>query len=308
MFGGRVGDGHPPVVGRAIGVAGRAGREAVAHPAGDGAELVVAERRGLHEPGQGLDQVHVHQLAARAVDVTVVEGDHHRVGRGQGRHAVGQHERGKRGRAVGLPGQVGEAAHGLGQGPEAGTVALRATPPVPGHVQHHHVGVHGVHRVVVDAPALEGAGAVAHDEDVALVEQLVEQVLALVLAQVQGHAALVAADALPDQADAVSAIAPGAHRVAGTGLFHLDDLGSELTEGGADHRPRGQGGELDDPDPTERRRSAVNHGRPPRGGPHPGGHEAWRPCSGHGRGPAAAARARPFGSCPRTRRACGWRR
>ena len=206
-----------------------------------------------------------------AVHVAVVQRHHHRVGGGQRGDAVGEHERRQRRRPVGLADDVGEAAHRLGQRAVAGPVALGPAPAVAGDVQHHDVRVAGVHRLVVDAPALEGARPVADDQHVADGEQLVEQLLALGLAQVERDAALVAADALPHEADAVAAVAPRAHRVAGAGLLDLDDLGAELAERGAHHRarrraspPRRPAARAADRRPavSARRRSGTGRSRP----------------------------------------------
>ena len=79
-----------------------------------------------------------------------------------------------------------------------------------------------------------------------------EEILALRLTQVEGDAALVAADALPCEADAVAAVAPRAHRVTRTRGLDLDDLSAELGEDGTGKRARRKRGRLDDPDPSER--------------------------------------------------------
>ncbi len=213
-----------------------------------GAQLVVGQGGGLDEAGQRLDEVDVDQLAAAAVHVAVVEGHHHGVGGRQGGHTVGQHER-RQGRwPVGLAGQVGEAAHGLGQGAEAGAVALRSAPAVPAHVEHHQLRMALVHRLVVDPPAGHGARPVVDDQHVAHLEQPVEEVLPVGLTEIEGHAALVAAHALPHQADLALAVAPGAQGVADPGLLDLDDVGAELAHGRGHQRTGGQGGRVHHPD------------------------------------------------------------
>src|SRR5919106_1025909 len=211
----RAGDRQPVVVGGAVSVAGRAGVEAVVRPVRDDPELGEGERLRLDQAGPGLDQVDVDELPAAAVDVAVVEGHDHRVGSGEGGDPVGQHERRQCGRPVGLSGHVGEPAHRLGQRPVAGPVALGPAPAVAADVEHHDAGMGPVDRLVVDAPSRQGARAVGDDEDVADVEQPVEQLLPLRLAEVERDAALVAAHALPGEADAVAAVAPRAHRIAG---------------------------------------------------------------------------------------------
>ena len=205
---------------------------------------------GLDEAGQRLDEVDVDQLPAAAVHVAVVEGHHHGVGRRQGGHPVGQHERGQGRRPVGLTGQVGEPAHGLGQGAEARAVALGPTPPVAAHVEHDESRVALVHRLVVDAPAGQRTGPVVDDEHVAHVEETVEELLTLGAAEIQGDAALVAAHALPHQPDLVLAVAPGAQGIAGPGLFHLDDVGAELAHGRGHQRAGGQCRRVHHPHPV----------------------------------------------------------
>ena len=83
-------------------------------------------------------------------------------------------------------------------------------------------------------------------------------VLALGLAEVEGDAALVPAHALPHEADAVLAVAPGAQGIADAGLFDLDDLGAELAQGGGHHRAGDQRRRVDDPQPVQRAR-CVSH-------------------------------------------------
>src|SRR5204862_8071945 len=127
--------------------------------------------------------------------------------------------------------------HRLGQGAIAGKVALRAASTVPADVEHHDVGMGRVHGVVVDAPSHQRTGPVAHHQHVADVEQPVEQLLAVRLAEVERDAALVATHALPHETDVVAPLTPCPHRVAGTRLLHLDDLCSELPARGPLHRP-----------------------------------------------------------------------
>ena len=230
-----------------------------------------------------------------AVDVAVVERHHHGVGGGHGGHPVGQHERGEGRRPVRLAGQVGEAAHGLGQGAEAGAVALGAAAAVAAHVEHDDPGVVAVDRLVVEMPALEGARPVVGDEHVAHRQEPVEELLAVGHPQVEGHAPLVAVDALPDQADVTLALAPRAQRVADAGLLDLDHLGPELPEGGGHHRPGGQGGGVDHPEPLEGPRG-LSHRRPPTAG----GARACRAAFGRGSGSRNTPRRWSSGTTIRT--------
>ena len=134
---------------------------------------------GLDEASQRFDQVHVDQLPAAALHVAVVERHHHGVGRRLGGDPVGQEERGQRRGAVGLSRHMGEPAHGLGQGAETGPVAGRAAAAVAADVQHDKLRVRPVHRLVVEAPPRQRARTVVDDQDVADVEQPVEELLAL---------------------------------------------------------------------------------------------------------------------------------
>ena len=83
--------------------------------------------------------------------------------------------------------------------------------------------------------------------------------MALVLAQVERDATLVATHALPHQPDAILAEAPGTHWIAAVRLFDLDDLGAMLAQSGRDHRPGGERRRVDDADPMERT-VGLSHG------------------------------------------------
>ena len=200
-----------------------------------------------------------------------------------------------------------EAAHGLGQGPEARSVTRGAAPAVAADVEHHQARVPGVDRLVVDAPAGEGTGAVADDQHVSAVQELVEEVLALGLTEVEGDTSLVPADTLPHQADAVLAVPPSAERVAGARLLDLDDLGTELTQRGGDHRSGHQRGRVDHPQPGQGA-GHLSHERHTRAGPVRGSRAGWSPGSGPGILRGAGVRGRRGVRRPRRRQASGWRR
>ena len=189
----------------------------------------------------------------------MVERHHHGVGGRLRRHPVGQEEGGQRRGAVGLPRHVGEAAHGFGQRAESRTIAGRSAAAEPAHVQHDDPRIGGAHRLVVEAPTGQRAGAVVHHHDIADGQQSVEQLLAVLIAQVEGDALLVAAHALPEQTDAVLHVTPGAQRVTGTRLLHLDHLGAELPEGGGHHGTGGQGRRVDDADAAQREVGRIRH-------------------------------------------------
>ena len=181
----------------------------------------------------------------------MVQGHHHGPRGRLSRHSVSQHERRERGRPVGLARHLGEAAGGLGQGAEAGPIAVGPTSAVPADVQHHQLRVAGVDGFVVETPPGQCAGPVADHQDIAHRQELVEEVLALELAEVEGDTALVPADALPHQPDAVLPVAPRAQGIARPGLLDLDDLGPELAQGGGHHGTGDQCGRVDHAEPVQ---------------------------------------------------------
>ena len=245
-------DRDPPVIGGAVGVSWCAGIGAVAGAALDLPELVVGQRGLLDEPGQRFDQADVDELSVGAVDVAVVQRHHHGVGGGLCGDAVGEHERRQRRRPVGLPADMRETAHRLGEGAESGPVARRPAAAVTRHMQHHQLRMPRVQRLVVQPPTRQRARPGVDHQHVTDVEQAVQQIATLVCAQVGGDAFLVAAHALPDQPDVVAPRSPGAQRITRAGLLDLDDVGAELAERGRHQRPRRQRRGVDHPQAGER--------------------------------------------------------
>ncbi len=164
----------PLVVRRPIRVAGRARISAVARAALDLAELVVGQRGLFDEAGQRFDEADVDQLTTATVDVAVIQRRQHGVGGRLRCDAVGEHEGRQGRRTVGLPADMGESAHRLGEGAEAGAVAGGTAEAVTRHVEDHQVRVPFVQRLVVQPPAGQSAGPGVDDEDVALCQQPVQ--------------------------------------------------------------------------------------------------------------------------------------
>ena len=297
----------PAAVRSAVGVARCTGVKPVPGTAGDDPKVAVGQRGRLDETGQRLHQVHVDQLAGPAVQVAVVERHHDGERGGLCRDAVGQEERRQGRRPVGLTRHVGEPAHGLGQRAESRPVARRPTAAVAADVEHDELRVRPVHRLVVEAPPGQHAGAVVHDEHVADVEQTMEELLSRGVAQVERDALLVASDTLPEQPDPVLLETPGPQRVTCARLLDLDDLGPELPQRGRHHGPRGQRGGVHHAQALERS-GRVRHrarSRDARGRDAPGGSSS---CSDRGRRPGAGVRAPPAGRHLRRPPANAWRR
>jgi hypothetical protein len=131
---------------------------------------------------------------------------------------------------------VGEAAHGLGQSPEPGTVAVRAALSEACDAGEDQAGVYLAEPLVAEVPALEGAGPEALDHDVGVAGETLEDLLSVWLAQVQGDGPLVATEHLPPQADPVLAVAVRPCGVAPR-VLDLQNLGPEVPKHRRGERP-----------------------------------------------------------------------
>jgi len=247
---------EPVPVGGPVGVARGGDVPAVAHAGGDLAGLVVGEQGLFQQPSQRLDEVDVDELTVGAVHVAVVERHHHRVRGVEGGDAVGQHERGQRGRAVGLAGHVREARHRLAEGAEPGPVGLGPTRAVPGDVQHDDPRVDRGEAVVVEAPAAQCRRPQVHDHDVGGAGEAAQPGAARLLAQVVTYALHVAAHARPPLAAALSLGAPLGRGFASVGRPDLDPLGAGLSQPRRQGRSRRERGRVDHPQPRQR---SVGH-------------------------------------------------
>jgi hypothetical protein len=131
---------------------------------------------------------------------------------------------------------VGEAAHGLGQSPEPGTIFVRAELAEACDTGEDQAWVYLAEPLVAEVPALEGAGSEALDHDVGIAGEALEDLLPIWLAQVQGDGPLVAAEHLPPQADPILAVAVRPRGVAPR-VLDLQDLGPEVPEHRRGERP-----------------------------------------------------------------------
>ena len=262
-------DGDPAAVGAAVGVARRVVDRAVAP-----ALLLEAERlpdRGLRaeQREDRLDQRRVDHLAAAGGGARLQRG-HDREGGGERGDAVGEAERRQRGRAVRLAGDRGEAAHRLGERAEAGPRAVRPELAEAGDARDDEAGVERVQHLGADAPAFERAGSEVLDQHVGVGDELLEELRAVGVAEVQRDRLLVAADHLPPQRHAVLDVAVAAHRVAALGVLDLDHVGAEVAEHGRGHRSGEERCQVDHLEARERAGGEgssrrVGHAGDPRG-------------------------------------------
>ena len=130
---------------------------------------------------------------------------------------------------VAVAGEGHEAAHSLTDGVEADLVAVGAVLAVSRDVYHDDLGVQLLELVVAEAHDVNGAGAEVLQEDVGDFDQLAEDLLALVGAEVDGEALLATVvlhpvGGLPANAGAVCSALVAAHRL------HLDNLGAHAGE------------------------------------------------------------------------------
>jgi hypothetical protein len=131
---------------------------------------------------------------------------------------------------------VGEAAHGLGQGPEPRTVPVRAALAEAGDTGEAQAGVYLAESLVAEVPALEGAWPEALDHDVGVTGETLEDLLPLGPAQVQGDGPLVAAEHFPPQADPIFGV-PVRPRGVAPRVLDFQDLGPEVPKHRGGERP-----------------------------------------------------------------------
>ena len=155
-------------------------------------------------------------------------------------------------------------------------VGVGAGEPVGGHAEHHDVGFDGAERLVSDAELVDGGGGVVLDHDVGDGDELLEDLDALLLLEVEGHAQLVLAVALEEgpavevaagHGEAGVGVEPVAQRVdvglrrsgeapAGVGLEQLkrldaDDFGAPIGEVARGVGPGEHEGEVGDANSLE---------------------------------------------------------
>src|SRR5205085_315086 len=117
---------------------------------------------------------------------------------------------------------VAHPAHRFGDGGETGALGVRAGLPVAGDARDHEPRVDLPEALRPEVPLLERAGTEVLDEDVAVLDQLEQQLLAALDTQIERAALLVPRlDRPPERAPFVARLAPLAHRI---GLARRLDL------------------------------------------------------------------------------------
>jgi hypothetical protein len=208
----------------------------------------------LEEREAPLHQRNVHDLAAAATKhVPPVE---------RGEDALhGEHARDRIAERDVKPGRrlarksvdVADAAHRLRHGGEARPRCVRPGLAVAGDARDDESRVHLPELVRPDPPLLERAGAEVLDEDVAVLDEVEQQLLPSLLPQVECDALLVARlHRPPEGAPLVARLAPLAQRVRLPRWLDLDDLGAHVAEQPAGEGTGEQHAELDDADAGER--------------------------------------------------------
>src|SRR5450759_3018232 len=155
---------------------------------------------------------------------------------------------------AGKTGEVGQAAEGMRDVGEARTAAVGAGLAETGDPEHDQAWVDLAEHVPAQAPGLHRAGAKVLHQDVALGDQLEEQLQAAPLSQVDGDRLAVAGLAEPGQRGvlALGRYAEAAHRVTGDRVLDLDDLGTELAHDAGGVGAGEERADVDDPYPAQR--------------------------------------------------------
>ena len=165
----------------------------------------------------------------------VEQGDKHTDGAEQPGDRVGDGIADMHWRPVGGAANRREAGIGLSDPREARTLRQRPGLAVAGNPEHDQVGIQFLQHVRSQAVALQRAGPEVLGQYVDLGDQLPEQILAFVLAQIEGNALLVAVGDLPPKRHAVLVRRQGSQGVADPRQFHLDHLGAEIGKQAAGH-------------------------------------------------------------------------
>ena len=237
--------------------------EPVAGAVSHQAEVVVGGVGPLQDAQGRAVQVGVyHPALAGAADISLIQKGGGGLGGEHPGEVVGDGDAGAHRGAVGLAGEVEQAAVGHAVAVEAGAQRL-------GAVLAEDADAHGDQaagqNAGVDVPALQGAGAEVLAQHVGVGGQLPEQLLAPGLAQIEGDR--LAAPALDGPKQRVGVVAPvprgrlvagvgegadGAHGIAGAGLFDLDDLGALLAEDAGAERGGDPSAHVEHPQPGQR--------------------------------------------------------
>jgi len=220
----------------------------------DVARLVVLGHERLHHVEHRLVDRRVDHLAAAGL-VAVVQGGEGADAGERGCQRVTDRDAHPRRRRRGVAHDVAQATHRLADRAEAGLPRIRARLPETGHTDHDQAGVDRRQFGPPESPFFHRARPEILEQEVRLLDEVLEQRLAVGLAQVERDRFLVAGDDRPPEGLAVRLLAsPDAHRVALARRLDLDDLRAEVPEQLAAERTGQQGAEFDHAQARERAR------------------------------------------------------
>ncbi len=250
-------DRHPVAVGTLV----RAARHGVGDAAPETGLLVreqpVGRDQRPHELEEGLQEVHVDDLAHAGVQ------RHERGERAdQTGDLVGQCDRGKQRPAVVLTVDGGEPAHGLGDGGEPRPSGVRAVLTEAGDARDHETWVPDMEHLRAQAETFERSRPEVLDQHVRTVDEAQQDRPVRLVLEIEGDAALVPALELPPQREAVPGITPAevAQRVPSSRALDLDYVSAEV---GQVPRARRPGHDRRDVEHTEvAQGAAAGVGRP----------------------------------------------
>ena len=225
------------------GIVGSGGLIAVADALGDPAAGEIDLVDDLQGGDHAVHQSHVHHLADAGL-LGVDVGGLHADGEAQARQHVADGGAAAGGAAAGPAGDAHEAAHGLGHDVVAGPVMIGAVLAEAGDAAVDQLGVDFLQHVIAQAQLLHGAGAEVLDEDIGLLYQILEDLLALGGLEIQGETALIAVEIDEVSAFPVKTRRIGAGIITLSGDFHLDDVGAHVREEHRAVRPRQNPGQI----------------------------------------------------------------
>ena len=223
---------------------------------GGQAEVVAALALGVPAQHQGVVQIqvhaghavqhgHVHVLALAGPGLVVERGGNGAEGILAGHH-VGQHDAALGGRAVGLAGEVHDAAAGLYQNIEPGSHGVGPILAEGGDGAVDHPRGEFCHLVIVEAKLFHHAGAEVFHHHVGGFDELLHSGDALRVLHVDGDAFL--SPVVPEIGQRLP-VQPGiecAGGLAGDGRLNFDDLRAQVGQGGRAGRTGHVGGKVND--------------------------------------------------------------
>ena len=197
-------------------------------PVGNAGGMVIAGLRrhlAAHQPARGLEVEHgEHRLQQRGVHplalaggLALDQGHQDALGQKNAGAEVGDRNTDPHRSLARNTGDRHQPAHALGDLIDTRAVAVRPVLAEAGDAAVDQARVDGPQALVVDAEALLHARPVVFHHDVGVSRQLLEDRHPLRIAEIRGHASLVAVEILE-----IEAVAIAAHAVAGAAAGHLD--------------------------------------------------------------------------------------